>query len=233
MLQFLSIQDILLTIPIGSGYPMSYIEAVATVFGLFCIWFASLEKTINYPCGLINVTLFAIIFYQIQLYGNLLLQIFFFFANIYGWYAWSCETPSHEHELKIRWLSKAKLLATTILGLVLIIILALYIDQFFMFLTAAAVTVLNWFGLKVAMPIISPDAYPLLDSAITVLSIIAMILMTRKYIENWLLWIVIDVLSVILYAKQGVYAMALEYVLLLLIVINGARMWVKLSHKTK
>jgi nicotinamide mononucleotide transporter len=50
-------------------------------------------KISNYAFGLINVTLFAIIFFQIQLYASLLLQLFFFAANIYGWYAWSRQTP--------------------------------------------------------------------------------------------------------------------------------------------
>lgn len=64
-------------IPIGAGgYDLSWIEAVGTVAGLLCIWLASLEKIANYAFGLINVTLFAIIFFQIQLYASLLLQIF-------------------------------------------------------------------------------------------------------------------------------------------------------------
>lgn len=75
-------------IPIGAGgYDLSWIEAVGTVAGLLCIWLASTEKIANYAFGLINVTLFAIIFFQIQLYASLLLQIFFFAANVYGWYA--------------------------------------------------------------------------------------------------------------------------------------------------
>ena len=49
----------------GSGYDLSYIEAIGTVFGLLCIWYASQEKRFNFYFGLINVTLFAIIFYQI------------------------------------------------------------------------------------------------------------------------------------------------------------------------
>lgn len=57
------INNTLVNIPIGSGYAMSWIEAVGTVFGLLCIWFASQEKTINYLFGLVNVTLFAIIFF--------------------------------------------------------------------------------------------------------------------------------------------------------------------------
>lgn len=73
-----STQNILVHIPIGAGgYDLSWIEAVGTVAGLLCIGLASLEKISNYVFGLINVTLFAIIFFQIQLYASLLLQVFF------------------------------------------------------------------------------------------------------------------------------------------------------------
>jgi len=58
-----------------------------------------------------------------------------------------------------------------------------------------------------------------------VLSIVAMILMTRKYVENWLLWVVINVISVAIFTLQGVYAMALEYLILTFIALNGSRMW--------
>lgn len=81
-MDFFSTQNILVHIPIGAGgYDLSWIEAVGTVAGLLCIWLASLEKIANYAFGLINVTLFAIIFFQIQLYASLLLQIFFFAAT--------------------------------------------------------------------------------------------------------------------------------------------------------
>ena len=85
-MDFFSTQNILVHIPIGAGgYDLSWIEAVGTIAGLLCIGLASLEKISNYFFGLINVTLFAIIFFQIQLYASLLLQVFFFAANIYGW----------------------------------------------------------------------------------------------------------------------------------------------------
>lgn len=69
-------QNITVHIPIGAGgYDLSWIEAVGTIAGLLCIGLASLEKISNY-FGLINVTLFGIIFFQIQLYASLLLQVF-------------------------------------------------------------------------------------------------------------------------------------------------------------
>ncbi|SQA99373.1 Nicotinamide riboside transporter pnuC [Cedecea neteri] len=68
---------------------------------------------------------------------------------------------------------------------------------------------------------------PLWDSAMLILSIAAMVLMTRKYVENWLLWVIIDVISVVIYAIQGVYAMSLEYILLTAIAVMGSMAWIK------
>ena len=101
------------------------------------------------------------------------------------------------------------------------------IDRVFAWLTQVAVAVMQGLGLNVQMPTLQPDAFPFWDSAMMVLSIVAMILMTRKYVENWLLWVVIDVISVAIFAYQGVYAMALEYVILTLIALNGSWLWIK------
>ncbi|ATG18179.1 MULTISPECIES: nicotinamide riboside transporter PnuC [Providencia] len=227
-MEFFSTANTLIQIPLwGSVYDLSYIEAVGTVAGLLCILLASFEKTINYLFGLINVTLFAVIFFQIQLYANLLLQVFFFGANIYGWYAWSRMSSAQEAELKIRWLSLPKALTTLVISILAIIFLTLNIDVVFGRLATWAVELLNLFGANLTLPILDPDAFPFWDSTMTVLSVVAMILMTRKYVENWLLWVVINVISVVIFFIQGVYAMSLEYLILLGIALNGSRLWIK------
>ncbi|EMT6575646.1 TPA: nicotinamide riboside transporter PnuC [Providencia rettgeri] len=227
-MDFFSTANTLVQIPLwGSVYDLSYIEAVGTIAGLLCILLASLEKTINYLFGLINVSLFAVIFFQIQLYANLLLQIFFFVANIYGWYAWSRVTSSQQAELKIRWLSLPKAAITLVISVVAIIYLTFNIDAVFGVLARWAVELLNLFGANLAMPTIEPDAFPFWDSAMTILSVVAMILMTRKYVENWLLWVIINVISIVIFFIQGVYAMSLEYLILLGIAVNGSRLWIK------
>ena len=192
-MDFFSVQNILVHIPIGAGgYDLSWIEAVGTIAGLLCIGLASLEKISNYFFGLINVTLFGIIFFQIQLYASLLLQVFFFAANIYGWYAWSRQTSQNEAELKIRWLPLPKALSWLAVCVVSIGLMTVFINPVFAL------------GLQVAMPELQPDAFPFWDSCMMVLSIVAMILMTRKYVENWLLWVIINVISVVIFALQGV-----------------------------
>ncbi|PKG38954.1 nicotinamide riboside transporter PnuC [Psychromonas sp. Urea-02u-13] len=222
----LDINNTLVTIPIGGGYAMSWIEALGTIFGLLCIWFASQEKTINYLFGLINVMLFAVIFFQIQLYGLLLLQLFFFCANIYGWYAWTRPTAAGD-TLEVRWLSKQKLMMIAAISVVAIALLTIYIDPFFFALANIAVNSLNLFGAGLAPPTLAPDAFPFWDATMTILSIVAQVLMTRKYVENWMLWVVINIISVGIYASQGVYAMSVQYAILMFIAANGTREWTR------
>ena len=232
-MDFFSTQNILVHIPLGAGgYDLSWIEAVGTVAGLLCIWLASLEKISNYAFGLINVTLFAIIFFQIQLYASLLLQLFFFVANVYGWYAWSRQSGENQAALQIRWLSLPRALTWLAACAVAIGLMTRFIDPVFGALTRVAVKLMQGLGLNVTMPQLQPDAFPFWDSCMMVLSVVAMILMTRKYVENWLLWVVINVISVTIFALQGVYAMALEYVLLTFIALNGCRMWIN-SARTR
>jgi len=231
-MDFFSTSNILVHIPLGSGgYDLSWIEAIGTVAGLLCIWLASQEKIVNYAFGLVNVTLFAIIFFQIQLYASLLLQLFFFVANIYGWYAWSRQTSDSQLALKIRWLPLPKALAWGVGCVVAIALMTLYIDPVFAFLTRIAVTLMQGMGMNVVMPELQPDAFPFWDACMMVLSIAAMVLMTRKYVENWLLWTLVNVISVMIFARQGVYAMALEYAILTLIALNGSWLWAKSARQ--
>lgn len=75
-MDFFSINNVMVNIPLGEGgYALSWIEAIGTVFGLLCIWCASREKIVNYLFGLINVTLFAAIFFQIQLSDSTVCQL--------------------------------------------------------------------------------------------------------------------------------------------------------------
>ncbi|CDM90836.1 nicotinamide riboside transporter PnuC [Xenorhabdus bovienii] len=225
---FFSINSILVHIPLGAGgYDLSYIEAVGTIAGLLCIWLASQEKIINYLFGLINVSLFAVIFFQIQLYASLLLQIFFFAANIYGWYAWSRVNEQKQTELKIRWLNPKQTIIVAAVSIFAILIMMFNIDQIFGYMAKIAVLVLQGMGFNITMPALEPDAFPFWDSVMTVLSIVAMVLMTRKHVENWLVWVIVNVISVVIYFHQGVLAMSLQYIILTGIALNGARLWIK------
>ncbi|AOM40804.1 nicotinamide riboside transporter PnuC [Xenorhabdus hominickii] len=232
-MDFFNINNILVHIPLGTGgYDLSYIEATGTIAGLLCIWLASQEKIINYLFGLINVSLFAVIFFQIQLYASFILQIFFFAANIYGWYAWSRVNDQKQIELKIRWLNPKQMIIVAAISIFAILVMSFNIDQLFGYMAKVVVVALQGVGFNITMPDLLPDAFPFWDSVMTVLSIVAMILMTRKHVENWLIWIIINVISVVIYYHQGVLAMSLQYIILTGIALNGARLWIKAAEHT-
>mgnify|MGYP000848308190 FL=1 len=150
--------------------------------------------------------------------------------NVYGLYAWG-RSSSEAENLKIRWLTLPQLALTIIGSLLAIALLALYINPFFNGLTIIAVKLMQFVVPNLTLPTLQADPDPLMDATVTVLSIVAMVQMTRKLVENWLLWVLIDLISIVLYAKQGVYFMALEYVLLTFIALNGSLAWIKAARQ--
>lgn len=231
-MDFFSIHYLLVHIPLGlGGYDLSWIEAIGTIAGLICIGLITREKISNYLFGLINVILFALIFLQIQLYASFLLQIVFFFCNIYGWYAWSRQTVQQDYVLKIRWLPRYGLIVMIVGSVIAILLLSEFIDPVFEGLNRFTFYLLQQLGIELIAPQFKPDAYPFWDATMTVLSVVAMLLMTRKYTENWWLWIMINLISVVIFSLQGVYVMALEYLILTFIAVSGARLWVQKAKR--
>src|ERR1017187_10654611 len=84
-MKLFEINDTFITI---FGYPLSYVEFIATFFGLFSIWLATKQVIWTWSIGLINIVSSLIIFYQVQLYSDMFLQVYFFITNIYGWIIW-------------------------------------------------------------------------------------------------------------------------------------------------
>ena len=71
------------------SYPLSYVEFIATLFGLVSIWFAARQNILTWATGFINVICSFAIFYQVRLYSDMFLQIYFFGTSIYGWLVWN------------------------------------------------------------------------------------------------------------------------------------------------
>ena len=97
-------------------------------------------------------------------------------------------------------------------------LMTVFINPVFAFLTRVAVMIMQALGLQVAMPELQPDAFPFWDSCMMVLSIVAMI-------------VIINVISVVIFALQDVYAMSLEYIILTFIALNGSRMWINSARE--
>jgi nicotinamide mononucleotide transporter len=197
------------------GYPVSYIEFIGTVFGAVSIWLSAKANIWNYPIGLIYVIMFFLVSYQVQLYPDMFLQVFFFITNAAGWWRWAHPKPFEEdrkHELKISFITRKQLL--TLLGV--------GFAGTFLF-GASASRLHEWLPTVFSLP----SAFPYLDSFITVMSIIATFLMIEKKVESWILWILVDVVATYLYLSKELILFGIEFGAFCFLAAFGLWNWVR------
>jgi nicotinamide mononucleotide transporter len=189
-------------------YSISYVELIGTLFGLVSVYFASRANILTWGTGIVNEVFLFILFFQVQLYADMFLQIYFFIVTIYGWYKWNTKTTKSkisETSFKNKVFFAATILVGTLISGFLFTNIHLYLPTYF----------------KIQA------AYPFADSFVMVSSIIATILLAKKKIDNWYLWIIIDIVCVALYFKKGVYFLALEYFIFLGLAAYGLYHWKK------
>lgn len=181
------------------GYPLSYLEFFAVVFGLLAVALSAAANIWSWVVGIVNVVLSAFFYYQIQLYPDMFLMGFFFVTNIMGWWRWANPKPGEEDrkkELKVSFMKRSHFLLLLAAGLAGTFIVG-----------ALAARLHEWLPLLFNLP----SAYPFVDSFILVMSVITTFLMVQKKIECWIIWILIDVVATYLYFLKGAMFFGVEY----------------------
>lgn len=194
-------------------YPLSLAELLGTIFGLWSVALAARGRVANYPIGLINVIFFFAIFYQVQMYSDMVLQVYFFIVSLYGWWRWVNPRP-HEatgnQELKISTNSPK-------VNLLYLLAIALGVYGLGSFMRSVH---LIWPQL---FPV--PAAFPYYDAFTTVASMAAMYLLAKKRLESWVLWVAVDLFCIGLYYAKNIRLISLEYVVFLGIASYGLWSW--------
>lgn len=195
------------------GYKMSLIEFLGTTSGLVSVGLAARTSLWTWPTGIINAVLLFLLFYQLNLYSDMFLQIYFFVVCSYGWWKWRNRTATND-DRNIEWLSRNGKIVWAVA-------------------TLAGALAAGWIILHLNewLPKFFPEpaAYPFADSFIAVMSISAMLLMARKKTESWILWLIINVMALIVYSLKHVYFLAGEYVVFLVMATYGFLEWRKAS----
>ena len=186
---------------------MTWVEPVAAALGLVNIILIVRRSVWNYMFGLLMVSLYFFVFLDARLYSDALLQIFFFVVQIYGWWHWA-RVEAEAGEVLVERLSMRQRLvwsATTILG------------------------VIGWGSLMRAY---TDASYPIWDASVAAFSVAAQLLMSRRYVENWILWILVDLLSIGLYAAKELWLTAGLYTIFLLLAGYGFVQWLRAPRGT-
>lgn len=209
VLQLFDVNNIFFTV---LNYPISYIEFVGTIFNLACVWLVARKNILNWPVGIVGVILFAILFYQINLYADLLEQFYYLLTGFWGWYVWAkAKKPKNNDEDIVVLRNNKKQNLSWLAGITLTSLIGGW----------ALARVHLW--LPAVFP--EPAALPYLDTLTTVMSFAAQYLMIQRKLENWVLWVIVDVIAVGLYWYKGVPFIALLYLIFLGIATSGLITW--------
>jgi nicotinamide mononucleotide transporter len=176
------------------------LEMVATLFGIVSVYLSTRENIWSWPTALANVLLSVPVYFQARLYSDMGLQFVYAALSVYGWYEWL-----HGGENKTE-LPVSRTPSRYVPWLVLI--------------GAAAAAILGTIAARY-----TNASWPYLDASLTAASLVAQWMMTRKLLENWALWIAVDVVYVPLLAYKRLYEFAVLYLIFLGLAVAGHVEW--------
>jgi nicotinamide mononucleotide transporter len=179
---------------------VSPLELVAAVTGAISVWLSVRQNIWSWPTAVVNVVLYAIVFREAKLYADMALQVVYAVLSLYGWYQW---LYGGEGRTELRVTRTPHRLAALLT------------------LIAATGSVVLGTLLRHA----TDAALPYMDSLLSSTSLVAQWMMTRKLLENWLVWIAVDVLYVGMFLFKGLYLTAGLYAVFLGLAIRGYLDW--------
>ncbi len=183
-----------------AGVPVSWSELLGDATGAACVALVARQHVWNWPLGLLNNVFWALLFWRAKLYSDSSLQGIFFVLGCYGWW---------------RWQSKGN--AGTVL--------AVRRTRAIEWKILAGLVVVATAGLAAWLSHATDSPAPLADASVLALSLAATWGQAEKLVESWWIWIVVDVISVPLYASRALYPTAGLYVIFGILCVVGLRAW--------
>ncbi len=177
------------------------LEWFGTLTGFACVYLAARQHILNWPVSILSVGAYAVLFYEGKMYGDSFLQLYFLGTAIYGWYYWVKRKA--EAQKPISKLSAKQMTLAAGIIVVLSVLLGLFLDHY------------------------TDSNVPYADGFCTAMSFVAQFMMTRKILQNWLLWIVVDICYIPLYLYKDFYLTAVLYLLFLALATMGYVDWKK------
>lgn len=189
----------ILAVVMGVTERATWLEAIGFVTGALCVWLTVRENIWNFPLGLVNVAAFSVVFVRAELYADAGLQGVYFVLGILGWYWW-LYGGEQATALKIHRASLFELLITIAAGIAATFVLW---------------SLLARYG----------GSASFWDALTTSFSLCAQWLMSRKRLESWWFWIVVDIIYVPLYIYKELYLTAVLYAVFLVMAVLGLLRW--------
>ena len=188
----------------------SWLEIIAVIFGLLSVWYAKKANILVYPTGIVSVLIYVYICLNAQLYADMGINAFYFIMSVYGWIMWT-KKVENKKERPISFNTRKDNLISV---------------GFFIFSLFVILFLLKYFkGDDVQY---WSTNIPYIDTFTTAIFIVGMWLMAMKKVENWIYWIVGDLISIPMYFYKGLVFTSLQFLIFLIIAILGYLEWRKM-----
>lgn len=179
----------------------TWLEISGVITGLLCVYLAAVNNIWNWPIAIVSVGIYIFIFFDSHLYADMGLQVYFMAMNIYGWYYWS-QKSANETKSPVLRITRREILLSIVATIVFTYILG---------------SILKY----------TPASYPFVDSFCTACSLVAQVFLARKVLENWLIWIFVDIIYVGVYIFKHLDLTAVMYAIYVGIALLGYIDWRK------
>ncbi len=184
------------------------LEIIAVIFGFLSVWYSKQNKIWVFPTGMISTSIFVYLLLKWELLGDMMINVYYFIMSIYGWYFWTRKVDdSHVTQISTTTKKEKKTSILIFLATILFVYLVYsYFDKW-----------TSWV------------AY--VDTCTTAIFFVGMWLMAKRKVENWLFWIVGDIISAPLYFYKGFTFTSIQYLIFTFIAIFGYLAWKKSLNK--
>ena len=177
-----------------------WLEWTAAIAGAVSVYLSTRQNIWSWPTAIVNVSLYTFIFFQSGLYSDMGLQVVYLVLSIYGWYQWlhggANRTPLRVSRASAR-----------------------------VWLLSGVAALLFWLALSQYTATLAGVSLPRLDAGLTTASLVAQWMMTRKILENWIIWIVADIIYVPMYIYKDLHVTAGLYTIFLVLAVMGFIQW--------
>ena len=180
------------------------LEIIAVVFGILSVWFSKKNNILVYPTGMISTSIFTYLLFKWSLLGDMMINAYYFMMSIYGWYIWTRKVNNIVTPIS-KVSSPEKITSLIIFFCSLSFVYGIY----------------NYFD-KWG----SYTSY--IDNFTTAIFFVAMWLMANRKIENWIFWIIGNIISIPLYFYKGLTFTSIQYIIFTVIAISGYYTWKKI-----
>lgn len=180
------------------------LEIIAVVFGILSVWFSKKNNILVYPTGMISTSIFTYLLFKWSLLGDMMINAYYFVMSVYGWYIWTRKV--NNIVTPISKVSSPEKITSLII---------------FFFSLSFVYGIYNYFD-KWG----SYTSY--IDNFTTAIFFVAMWLMANRKIENWIFWIIGNIISIPLYFYKGLTFTSIQYIIFTVIAISGYYTWKKI-----